>query len=117
MEQFGHVEITSKDNFGNGNKSSSNTLSKVNGLSNITRIAAGKGKAIALDNTGIVYEWGEGMTTPQQTRKISQRLIGMAAGNSQTVFVTATGTVFGYGNILSRRYGRNERSSKSSSCN
>lgn len=89
-----------KGQLGNGNFNSSNTLEQVVGLNNIVKISAGKNYAIAIDNLGNVYEWGNGKNTPEKAIQIGQRIIDVACGNNQTAYVTAKGTVIGIGNIL-----------------
>ena len=89
-----------KGQLGDGTTDSKNKLSQIQGLENIEKIAAGKDFAIAIDMYGIVYEWGNGNTTPQIAQRVTERVVDIAAGNNQSVFVTAKGTVLGYGNIL-----------------
>lgn len=72
-------------------------------MSNIKKIAAGGETALALDDLGIVYEWGNGSAKPKTYDKITIRVIDIAAGKNQNAFVTTKGKVLGFGNILNRR--------------
>ena len=85
-----------------GNKTTVNKakLVEIQGMSGITKIAAGENFALALDELGIVYKWGDGLLEPTRIQEINERIIDISAGNSQTVYVTATGKVVGTGSIL-----------------
>ena len=89
------------DNFGDGTTTAKNKLAEMQGLSDIVKIAAGENFALAVDNLGIVYKWGNGIVTPEVYQVGSQRIIDVSAGKNQSAFVTAKGTVFGEGAILS----------------
>lgn len=90
-----------------------NKLVQIQGLSNIKQIDAGDNYGIAVDDLGIVYVWGynsngaigndsigSSIMTPKMLTTSGQRIVSIAAGKSQSAFVTAKGEVFGYGNIL-----------------
>ena len=85
-----------------GDLSASNRskLAEVQGLSDITRIAAGENFGVAIDKLGIVYKWGDGLLEPTVHQISSQRIIDVSAGNDETVYVTAKGTVIGEGSLL-----------------
>lgn len=85
---------------GSGNTKSKNKLSEINGIQDITKIAAGKNYALAIDKNGIVYEWGNGILKPTPTQKVTQRVLDLDIGEDQSAFVTAKGTIVGYGSIL-----------------
>lgn len=63
---------------------------------------------VAVDKYGIVYEWGKDVTSPKIVDRVPGRIIDVAAGGNQSIFVTAKGTVIGYGDILNRRTFWNE---------
>jgi len=61
---------------------------------------AGDNFVIAIDDLGIVYEWGRGKNKPEETQDVTQRVIDISAGGEQKVYVLAKGTVVGKGDIL-----------------
>lgn len=97
-----------KGQLGDGTTESRSKLARISGLEDITKIAAGEDFGIAIDTYGIVYEWGKDNTRPKIVDRVTTRVIDIAAGNNQSIFVTAKGTVIGYGNILERRTSWNQ---------
>lgn len=100
MVQYGQCGNNKKGQLGNGEATSKSKLSQISRLENITKIAAGQDFGIAVDSHGIVYEWGRDVLEPKVVDRVTGRVIDIAAGNDQSVFVTAKGTVIGYGSIL-----------------
>ena len=107
------VGNNSNGQLGDGTTISRNKLSQIQNLEGITKIATGKDFAVAMDNYGIIYVWGNNhsgalgdkslgsyITLPTKIIPTTQKVVDIDAGNSQTVFVTAKGNVFGYGTIL-----------------
>lgn len=89
-----------KGQLADGTTKSRNKLEQIKGLNNIKKIAAGDSYGVAIDDYGIVYEWGRGKLEPVTSEKMGQRIIDIAAGKNEVAYVTAKGTVIGKGQIL-----------------
>ena len=100
MAKCGQLEITKMDSFGSGDTKGRNNLGQVTGLTNIEKICAGENFALAMDDLGIVYEWGKGTLTPQVKSGISGEIVDISAGEQDRVFVMAKGMVYGQGSII-----------------
>ncbi|MBI9109302.1 MAG: hypothetical protein JEZ04_21325 [Spirochaetales bacterium] len=75
-----------------------NTPTVIPGLSSITKISSGLEGSLALNTTGSVYVWGNGLTsTPQQIPDLSD-CIDIAAGGGHYLIVKSDGTVVSFGN-------------------
>jgi len=98
---------------GQGNQISKNKLVQVPGLKNIFKVAAGKSHVIAVNKKGIIYGWGKNSNgelgennvgrntnSPVIIGTINERILDVAAGENQSIIVTADGKIFGYGEIL-----------------
>ena len=101
------------DSFGNGSTAEKNKLAQIASLEDIEQIEVGEDFGIAIDNLGIVYGWGSNKNgqlgtenigkdtlTPSVIKTDTQRVIDISAGEEQSVYVTAKGTVNGYGKLL-----------------
>ncbi|MDE5831041.1 MAG: hypothetical protein K2H53_05405 [Clostridia bacterium] len=55
---------------------------------------------VAIDEYGIVYEWGRGNLKPHIITRPGQKVINVSAGFDQIAYVTSKGNVFGDGTIL-----------------
>ena len=89
-----------KGQLGDKTNKSRNKFSQIPELENIEKVAAGSDFGIAIDNYGIVYEWGKDVTSPKAVDRVNQRIIDIAAGFNQSIFITSKGTVIGAGDIL-----------------
>ncbi|MBO5478752.1 MAG: cadherin-like beta sandwich domain-containing protein [Clostridia bacterium] len=97
---------------GSGNTNNKNKLTQALNLENIKQIAAGKDFAIAIDEYSIVYGWGNNdngqlgnhansmILKPTQIQILEERVVDIAAGEDESVFVTAKGRAYGYGNRI-----------------
>ena len=98
---------------GIGNLENKSKFVQIEGLTDVLQIATGKDHSLAMDSYGIIYGWGSNSNGQLGSEYIGQqtiepmvlsipneRIIQISAGDNQSVFVTANGTVYGMGKIL-----------------
>lgn len=85
---------------GNGTTTNSNRLNQVQGITDAIKISAGSDFAQILDSYGNIYQIGGGYKTPVAVKRINGKVVDLDCGTQQSVYVTAKGKVYGYGNIL-----------------
>ncbi len=89
-----------KGQLGDGTTTNSNRLKQIQGISDAIKISAGSDFAQILDKYGNIYQIGGGYNTPVAVKRIKGKVVDLNCGISQSVYVTAKGKVYGYGNIL-----------------
>ncbi|MDE2591008.1 MAG: hypothetical protein KGL95_15230, partial [Patescibacteria group bacterium] len=86
--------------FGGGGIACSKNPIQVNGLTNITAVAAGVTISVALKSDGTVYDWGGNFPhSPMQVSGLSN-IVAIAAGSYHALALKSDGTIWAWGTNL-----------------
>ncbi len=101
--QYGQLGVTTTETCGYYSTSCSSTPLQVSGLTDVTAIAAGRDRTIALKTNGTVWVWGRNSvdqlgdeTTPVQVSGLMD-VVAIAAGGDHTIVLKSNGTLWAWG--------------------